>query len=447
MFAESEIYRQILAVAPVCYNEFTMGMGYGWTAPILTKLKNSGYYSVEELSWIGSIHEFGRVIGPSLAAVLLDRIGRKKCLIICSLLFLASWFGIIFAKSVLWICLFRLIFGIGNGINDVTSSVYLGENYPSHVRGIFCVAVIVCFCVGELLQFVLASWIDYRTIAIINCSIAFVGVLVTGLLVETPQFLLMKNERYEACRNFSWLRGVHDTCGGTNEFAKIKQNIEEERRKKASFKELFKARANYKSLTIIFMLNVFTMGTGYAAVQSYMTMVFSSSGTFSEYQFTMMYAVIQLIASFSTSLLIERFDRRVMVLLCYASIAGINTITAILLYVQQNVTPMECFPWLIFSAVSIYGAIYAVLFPVVHMIRGELFPQSIKAIGGFVAITTHSIMAFVTTRIFLSIANDYGTYSNFLLYAVMSLMAFVYNYSQLPETRGKLLVDIQKCLE
>ncbi|KAL6957754.1 hypothetical protein U1Q18_049820, partial [Sarracenia purpurea var. burkii] len=166
---------------------------------------------------------------------------------------------------------------MGNGINDVTSSVYLGENYPCEVRGIFCSFVIICFCLAELLQFILASRLDYGILAIINCSIALIGVLVTKFLMETPQFLLMKNKQQDACRNFSKLRAVHDTCGGTNEFQKIKQNIKEEQEKKASIKELFKARANYKSLIIIFMLNIFTMGTGYAAVLSYMTIVFSSA--------------------------------------------------------------------------------------------------------------------------------------------------------------------------
>lgn len=424
-----------------------MGIGYGWTAPVLTELKSSGEYTIDELSWIGSIHEFGRIIGPSLAAVLLDKIGRKNILILCSLIFLLSWFSIIFVKSVLWICISRLAFGIGNGINDVTSSVYLGENYPAKVRGIFCSYVIICFCVAELMQFIVASMLTYQTLAIINCVIAFVGVFSTIWLVETPQFLLIKKKFYAAEKNFLWLRGTAGTLETTKEFEKIKQNVEEERLKKLSYRELFRARANYKSLIIIFMLNIFTMGTGYAAVTSYMTMVFSASGNFSEYQFTIFFGIIQLIASSSLTAYIERFDRRTLVLVAYAFISVIHVSTSILLYVHTNIAPIMYFPWLIFAAISAYGAIYAILFPVVHMIRGELFPQSIKAIGGFVAITIHSIMAFITTRIFLSVATTYGTYVNFLLYGIMSLLAFVYNYLQLPETRGKMLVDIQRYLE
>ncbi|XP_065220912.1 facilitated trehalose transporter Tret1-like [Planococcus citri] len=446
-----ETFHQTLAIVPVGFNELIMGFGFGWSAPTLQILTDSNgpkplTVTPEQSSWIGSLMDFGRIFGPLISAVLLDKLGRKLLLGSCTVIFCIAWLMIILYKEVWAIYTMRLLFGIAMGVNDVSSSIYLAEVSSPKIRGFFCGVTMVASYSGELFEFIIATYFSYNAVAIVNAASSFVGVLSTFLLTESPQFLIMKGKLKKAEKNYLWLKGTNKWDEVNSEFEKIRQNIEEEKVKRESFWKLLSDKANRQSLIITLILNSLTMTTGFAAITSFASLAFSSSDILTPNEFTILFGVVQTLASFVAMLIIDRFNRRTLILASYALCVLSHIASAGLYFVHEKITPIEYFPWFIFVSISLYAAVYALLYPVVHIIRGELFPQSIKAIGGSVAIMTHACTGFMTAKMFLQVAELLGMYANFLFFALISITALFYAYFKLPETRGRTLVDIQKSM-
>ncbi|XP_065216379.1 facilitated trehalose transporter Tret1-like [Planococcus citri] len=446
MTLSKEAIHQTLAIIPVGFNELAMGLGNGWLAPTLKKLQDTTDeipLTIEQCSWIGSLHEFGRFFGPLFLALILDKLGRKILLIFCAFVFFAMWLVLLYTKSVTVLYVTRFIFGIGIGICDVTSSIYLGENCSPKYRGIFSSITVISFYVGMLLEFYLATYLSYETVIIINLIVALVGLLSSFFLKETPHFLMLRENFVDAGITLQWLKGsilwndVHD------EFEQIKHNVAEEK-SKSSFHELYSTPANYKSITIGFVLNLLIMSTGYATIIAFASLIFPPSTLLSPYGFTIFYGIDQLIAVCVSIFVIERFDRRVLILFAFSMFAIIHACTASLYYFHDAISSSELYPWLIFSTVTAYGSIYTFAYPVIHIIRGELFPQSVRVVGSCLAIMAHSGMGFLSAKTFLMVDTYLGIYTNFIIFSGVSIVGFIYTYFFLPETRGKTLLDIQK---
>lgn len=247
----------------------------------------------------------------------------------------------------------------------------------------------------------------------------------------------------EAEKNYTWLRGI---ASADNEFSKIKENVRQERRKK-SFWQLVSTKANYRSVTIVSLLISLRTATGGDAALAYVAMLFSSNELLTQYQFAVLFAFVRVIVSSLTPFYIERLRRRTIIVSSFIIMALLHLSTAILCCVHTRLYPIKYFSWIIFGAVTVCASVYTVLAPLTSAVRGELFPQSVKALANLVVLSLHSVVAFVVMKTFLNIKETYGPEMNFLFFAMMSFAGFLYTFLKLPETRGKTLVDIQSLLE
>lgn len=209
-----------------------MGYGYGWTAPTLRKLEDANAeFSLnnEQCSWIGSLHELGRIFGPFLALFLVDRVGRQIALVICTVTVFAIWPVILLTRSVAVLYAVRFVFGVAIGINDVCSSIYVCENCNANLRSIMGSISIASFYAGELAEFAIATFLPYQTVAIVNTILTFLALSCILANTETVQYLIMKGNLKKAEKNFNWLRGRAQTDG---EFEKLKIFVEHENAEK-----------------------------------------------------------------------------------------------------------------------------------------------------------------------------------------------------------------------
>ncbi|XP_065220911.1 facilitated trehalose transporter Tret1-like [Planococcus citri] len=452
----AEVLHQTLAVIPVCLDEFTMGIGYGWLAPTLRQLEHNStsvtseshfFLTKDECSWIASLHSFGRAIGPILSAFLVDIIGRKFILIVHAVVAFLMW-PFLLNRSVYIIYLVRIIFGIALGMYEVANTVYIGENCSPKLRGILGSITAACFYAGVFVEFILTSYLSYDTVIIINTVIGALCLASILLLKEPAQFLLMKDREDEALKTLMWLKGTNDMAHVKPEFERIKQNVYVEKLKKFSPRTIFLSKANYKSITIVLIIYLITASTGYEAITAFASMAFSSSEMLTQDDFTILFGLLSLVAVCISSCIIERIDRRSFILISFSFCTLVLLCTTVLFYLHDNnVTEIANFSWLIFFTITSYATIYGAAYPAIYIIRSELFPLSVKAIGGCLSIIGNSVVGFVISNIFLVVAKDYGMYVNFLIFTIFSLITVIYIYFVLPETRGKTLIEIQELLE
>ncbi|XP_065216039.1 facilitated trehalose transporter Tret1-like [Planococcus citri] len=451
MLIFKEILHQTLAVTPVNFNEFSQGIGYGWISPTLETLSHPDSViplNTEQKSWIASLQEIGRTVGPLLSLLLLDTIGRKKSLIISAGAFFLQWTIILFTKSVWVIGAIRLLFGIDVGINDVTSSIYFGENATPSIRGIFGSVAVSFFYVGVLLEYFFTNYFSYYTVALINAILGGIALITAVLLRESPQFLIMKGKLDQAKKNFEYLKGDRNDEHVQREFSDIKKNIRQEQQRKESLAKLFSTPFIYKITLIVFIQYTLTQATGFSAVQSFATLSFSNSGFFTKKELTILLGLVQLVAVFSSAFFVERFPRKTMLRTFYGLAALVHLCSAALFYTQQYICQVPHFSTYIFISIASYSTIYAVgILPSFCLLRGELFPQSIKVIGGCISIIGNSVMGIFINYMYLIVAEKYGIYMNYVFFSVCSFATVLFVRFKIPETRGKTLVDIQRSID
>lgn len=216
-------------------NEILMGMGYGWLAPTIRQLRTPNehlFLSDEQCSWLGSLHESGRILGTFIAGFLLDVFGRKMALAFSSIVYFLMWPSVAFANSAAILYAVRFVFGISAGINDVCSSIYLAENCSTRQRSIFGSITIACFYGGELLVFAICTFLPYTTAALSNAAIALLSLSTILWCTESAHFLIAKGKYAQAESNLRWLRGGRLE---PNEFEELKQNVVEENAKPFTF--------------------------------------------------------------------------------------------------------------------------------------------------------------------------------------------------------------------
>lgn len=424
-----------------------LGAGYGWVPPILNQLKDSKEersLTAVECSWIASLHYFTRGTGPIVTAILVDRIGRNPFLVIIAGLSFMMWVVLLFIKSVIGHYIARLVYGLAFAFFEGVAPMYIGETCSARTRGSFGSTISAAFYAGELIAFTLATYVSYEDVSLIHAILGLVTVMSTILLKEPVQYLIMKGNLEKAEKNFHWLR---DSSMDTKlEFEEIKQNVLEEK-SKDSFAEFFRTSTVFKSVRIVVITLSLTMCTGFPAVSSFITMVFAESSNLSSNEFTILYGLFQMIASGVSWFLMDKFNRRTLMLICCASFSIIHAIIAALFYIQKTVNILY-FDWCLFFFLSAYSCLFAMLmFPLSVTIRSEMLPQSMKAVAPCFYVGSSSITGFGIAKIFLPIAQMYGVEMNFIIFSFNSLIMFVYIYFDLPETRGKSLVAIQKELK
>ena len=85
---------------------------------------------------------------------------------------------------------------------------------------------------------------------------------------------------------------------------------------------------------------------------------------------------------------------------------------------------------------------------VIWVFIAEIFPNSVRSQGGSLGSFTHWIMAAIISWTFPIIVegSPNGGFYSFIFYSVMMLLALIFIWRAMPETKGRSLEQIQKDL-
>lgn len=330
---------------------------------------------------------------------------------------------------------------MGVGTFDTAASIYIGENSSPNIRGVFNSILVAFFFLGELLAFVFCTYLEYNTVAIIHAAIGFIIFLLTFLLKETAQFLMLKGKDKQAEQIFFWLRG-HES-DSKKEFEDIQLYLFEQKSKFSM--ELLKNAGNRRCLRVALISNILVLCSGFTAINTMFSIAVPSTGTITSNELTVLLGVFQLVSVCMSSYSIDLFGRRPLLLIAAGISIIVHIFTTILYYVEEHIGKLPYFAWLVFVPLTIYCIIFAmVMLPLTFIIRGEILPQNMKALGSSLAVSSSSILGFLISKMFLFISDKYGIYVNFLMFTIISFILFIYTYIDLPETKGMTLTEIQK---
>ncbi len=399
----------------------------------------------------------GSIIGVVFAGVFSDRYGRKKALILSAAMFSISAWGCAIAPTHTWLILARLLGGIGVGVASMLSPLYISEVSPPHIRGRLVSLYQLAITLGILTAYFtnafvlnlagqanqlqgLAAWMYADEMwRGMFANEMLPALLFLGLLFwipESPRWLISKGQVEKAKRIMNRLtRG--DQLGP--EYARIAGSL---RQSQSSLKILLQPGLR-TALIIGILLPMFGQLSGINAIIYYGPSILKQAGfTLGEaFGGQVTIGIVNVLFTFLAIGLIDKVGRKPLLMAGIAGAMVSLTSIGILFFIGQTEGSLLLFFILFFIASFAFS-----LGPIPWIIISEIFPTHIRgramSIGTFSVWGTNALVGLLFP-VLLNL-KGFGPSGTFFTFAACCVMAIVFTWKMLPETKGKTLENIQQ---
>lgn len=100
--------------------------------------------------------------------------------------------------------------------------------------------------------------------------------------------------------------------------------------------------------------------------------------------------------------------------------------------------------WIPLLCVLVFTVAFSIgVGPIAWLLISELYPLEFRAVGGAITATFSFACAFVSVKTFVDFQALLGLHGAFWLYAVISLVGLVFVLIFVPETRGRVLDEME----
>ena len=418
----------------------------------------------------------GCVIGALISGWLANRLGRKHTLFVAGILFFVSALGSAHPEfpfhqhstATLTVLnsfnYYRIIGGMGVGLASAICPMYIGEIAPAGKRGqlvswnqfaiIFGQLVVyfvnflilgshenpVIESIGKGISQVMPES-DPWTIAVcwryMFASEAIIAAIFTILICfvpESPRYLVMSGKDDKALSVLSKINGMEQAKVILDD---IRSTI------KVRTEKLF----TYGWLVVFIgiMLSVFQQVVGINAVLYYAPRIFGDMGMTNPMFNTVMMGVVNIIFTLVAIFTVEKWGRKP--LLISGSIG--MAIGAFGVAFTFGVDGMQLITMI---SILLYSASFMFSWgPICWVLISEIFPNTIRGAATAIAVAAQWIFNFVVSSTFVPMFNmhltagdNFGHWFTYGLYGVMCIVAAIFVWRLVPETKGKSLEDMTR---
>jgi len=462
------------------------GLLFGYDTAVISgaeKGLQAFFIGAKDFTYTNGLHGFtsssaliGCIIGSALSGLLASRLGRKRSLILAGILFFISAYGsmnpefLLFPKGEPTYSLFitfniyRVIGGIGVGLASAICPMYIGEVAPSNIRGMLVswnqfaiifgqlVVYFVNFIIlgghenpimNEISQgvYAVSSDSDPWTIATgwrymfgSEMVPAALFALLICLVPETPRYLVMvgKDERALA---------ILAKINGENKARQILTDIKETITVRTE--KLF--TYGFLCIFVGIMLSVFQQAVGINAVLYYAPRIFKDMGMDNEMVFTVFMGVVNILFTLVAIFTVEKWGRKP--LLIWGSIGmAIGALGVATTFGHEGMEMVTAVSIMVYSASFMFS-----WGPICWVLIAEIFPNTIRGAAVAIAVAFQWIFNFIVSSTFVPMFNmhltpgdDFGHWFTYGLYGVVCILAALFVWKLVPETKGKTLEDMTK---
>src|SRR2546426_9239032 len=379
----------------------------------------------------------GCVVGASIAAFTSDRFGRKRVLLGAAALFTISSIGAALPRNLIEFAVARLLGGVAIGIASTLSPLYIAEISPARNRGLLVSLNQLAIVSGILLSYSVnylltgAGPANWRWM-FASAAIPSVLFLLTLLFIpESPRWLVQKGRDREAERFLSQIGGAQVAA---EEMRAIKAAISEESG------DLLDP-AFRKPLIVAILIALFSQFTGINTIIYYGSLVFlehvphqtASTAVWAN----VIIGAINFAATIVGMLLIDRAGRKPLLMSAFAGMALSLVAVSAAIHFQASGIVVLVF-------VLAYVACFAVgVGTGTWVMMSEICPTRIRGRAMSVATIFLWCGTLLVTLTFLSLVKLFTAAGVFLLYATVSIAAFLFVWRKVPETKGRTLEEIE----
>jgi sugar porter (SP) family MFS transporter len=405
-----------------------------------------------DLGWITSAVMLGAIFGGAMAGRLADRFGRRRLILIASLVFIAgaALSAIAPNHGVYFLVAARVILGWAVGAASALVPAYLSEMAPADMRGRLSGLNQVMIVTGMLLSYIADYFLDnfsstwsWRLMlgaAVLPAVILFLGTL---RLPESPRFLVSHGLIEEARKILTTLRP--ERWHLEDELQDIQRTVETEHQQEHS-------KGHYTAFLQPHYRPLIIAGLGVAALQQfqganaifyYLPLIvqrLSGASTHSALMWPMLEGLILVLGSLFFLLLADRFNRRTLL-----TMGGIiMALSFIAPAVLHALMPSLLSGNTVVIFLSIYVALYSFTWaPLTWVIVGEIFPLAIRGSGTGLASSFNWIGSFLVGLLFPIMAAEMSEYAVFAIFGAICIFGVIFIRMWVPETRGRTLEEIE----
>ncbi|MBR1575621.1 MAG: D-xylose transporter XylE [Bacteroidales bacterium] len=404
----------------------------------------------------------GCIIGAFLSGWMASRLGRKKSLFIAGILFFLSALGsyapefLFFQKGVpTWgllvaFNLYRILGGIGVGLASALCPMYIAEVAPAGKRGKLVSWNQFAIIFGQLVVYfvnfliirshandpAVVAWtnsVGWRLMFVSECVPAGFFALLILLVPETPRYLVLNGEPDMALQVLTRINGAEKAQEILGE---IQNTVMEKAEKLFSY--------GWMVIFIGCMLSVFQQIIGINAVLYFAPRIFESMGVSNNMLFTVIMGVINISFTLVAVFTVEKLGRKPLLISGSLGMAA----GALGVALSNVVTLPAIVPVL---SIMVYSACFMFSWgPICWVYISELFPNTIRSQATAIAVAFQWIFNFIVSSTFVPMYNmklgamgdSFGHFFAYALYGVICLVAAVFVWKLVPETKGKTLEDM-----
>ncbi|XP_065344059.1 facilitated trehalose transporter Tret1-like [Cloeon dipterum] len=435
---------QFLAVLSATCGAFCLGSVLAWTSPVGERLKQGALgfpISDDQLGWVGSLAGFGAAVMAPIAGQLVDRLGRKACMIFLCVPLCIGWLLVAFAKNPAMLYSGRIICGASGGAFSVAAPVYVSEVAHPSLRGALGALFQLQVVMGVEMAYVIGPLVSVFWLTVISAILPVVtAVAVLIFSPESPSFLLRKGRTNAAHDSLQWLWG--NKCDLRTELNEMSRQVSEER--SVSVKTIFLQKATM----ICVGLMAFQQFSGINAVIFFTEQIFAAAGgSVQGATAAAIVGAVQVGATFLSFLVVDKAGRRPLLLLSATVMAACNTTLGAFFFLKDRGQDLSSLGMLPVLAVCLYFLVFSLGFgPVPWIMVGELFAPEVKGVAGSVASAATWWLAFAVTSLFRPIVSAIGEGQTFWMFAGLTAVGVLFVLLFVPETKGKTLEEIQTSL-
>ncbi|AWK73011.1 MFS transporter [Rhodococcus oxybenzonivorans] len=403
----------------------------------------------------------GCAVGAWFAGRLADRWGRKKVMLLGSVLFVVSSIGAGLAFSVPDLMLWRILGGLGIGIASVIAPTYIAEIAPARYRGALAslqqLAITLGIFAALLSDAVLQNaaggasnelWLNldaWRWMFIVGVVPAVVYGIIALMIPESPRYLVGKHLDQEAADILANITGEVDPQGRVSE---IRVTLRHE--STASFDDIRGPKFGLQPIVWVgIFMAIFQQFVGINAIFYYSTTLWKSVGFTENESFvtSVITAVINVGMTFVAILFVDRIGRRILLMVGSLGMF-VSLLTAAIAFSQAKGSGDDVVlpsPW---GAVALIGANLFVIFfastwgPVMWVMLGEMFPNNMRAYALGISTAANWIANFTVTLSFPPLTRSVGLWFLYGLFAFFALLSFFFVRSRVRETKGMELEEM-----
>ena len=396
----------------------------------------------------------GCIIGGAAGGFISKSLGRKGGLVLAATLFIISAIGssipeqmnFFGTEKIVTFIIYRIIGGMGVGLASMLSPMYIAEMAPANIRGKLVswnqFAIVFGMLVVYFVNYFIASqgdelWLintGWRWMFASEVIPAGLFLIMLAFVPETPRYLVLKGNETKAS---SVLTKVLGEVKAAEVLKNIKETLVEKSVPWLSFGGFI--------IVIGVLLSVFQQFVGINAVLYYAPEIFRNmgSGTDTALLQTIIVGLINMAFTIIAILTVDKFGRKPLMI-----IGGVGMAVSMFLLGSSFYLEKVGMGALIFML--LYTASFAMSWgPVTWVLLSEIFPNSIR--GAMSIAVAAQWMANLIVSWTFPMMNDNSSLTSifhhgfsYWIYGLMSILAALFVWKMVPETKGKTLEEMEK---